>query len=134
MGRIAVLLAPMMVGFPLFALADGTFRPMTGTPMTGQEIRAALSDAKLLYLNTSTGEENGIWQMFRADGQTLYVSGDRGGGQSWGSWFVKGGEADGQYCSTWPPSTHASCYDVTRSDDLIEFRGTQGDSYLGRLK
>lgn len=125
MGRIAAVLAPMMVSFPLFALADGGFRPLSG-----QEIRATLADAKLLYLDRSNGEPNGIWQMFRMDGQTLYVSGDGGGGQSWGTWFVKGN----RYCSTWPPSTHASCYDVTRSDDLIKFRGTQGDTYLGRLK
>ncbi len=130
MGRIAAVLAPMMVSFPLFALADGGFRLMTGALMSGQEIRATLSDAKLLYLITSTGEENGIWQMFRTDGQTLYVSGEGGGGQSWGSWFVQGD----QYCSTWPPSTHATCYGVTRSDDLVEFRGAQGDTYLGRLK
>ena len=132
MGRIAALLAPMMVSFPFFALADGEFRPLSG-----QEIRATLSDAKLLYLTTSAGEEtaqeNGIWQLFRTDGQTLYVSGDGGGAQSWGTWFVQDGEKGGQYCSTWPPSTHATCYDVTRSDDLVKFRGTQGDTYLGWL-
>lgn len=129
MGRIAALLAPMVVGLAGYAMGEGAF-----APMSGEEIRTALTDARVDYISKETGKvtgkemgkDNGIWQLFHPDGRTLYVA----GGKSWGTWHVTGD----QYCSTWPPSSHVSCFDMTRMGEKIRFLGAGGDTYEGVLK
>ncbi|MBW4708498.1 hypothetical protein KX928_11960 [Roseobacter sp. YSTF-M11] len=79
-------------------------------PLTGEEIRSALTDRKLQYANAS--------QDFRASGRTLYNA----GADSWGNWRVAGD----QYCSQWPPSDLWACYDMARAGDRLRFIG-QGD-------
>lgn len=61
--------------------------------MSGAEITAALNDTRLVYA--------GAWQVFRADGFTLFNDGRA----SWGRWRV---ERDA-YCSRWPPADGWAC-------------------------
>lgn len=80
-------------------------------------IEAALSARVLRY-------EDGTTQKFFAGGRTLYQA---GGGESWGKWWVGGG----QYCSTWPPSDVAACYEVeVRGLDVL-FTSQSGEVSLG---
>ncbi len=81
------------------------------SPLTGDEIRAALTDRKLQYANA--------WQEFRASGRTLYNSGQ----DSWGYWRVE----DDKYCSTWPPSDLWACYAMARKGDMLRFIGETDD-------
>lgn len=99
-----VLMATAFVFCPVWAAAEDW------VPMSGEEIRAALTDRKLQYANA--------WQDFRASGRTLYNA----GADSWGYWRVEGE----QYCSQWPPSDLWACYGMARSGDRLRFIG-QGD-------
>ncbi|UWP88130.1 hypothetical protein [Aliiroseovarius crassostreae] len=117
MGRIAVLLATIMLGNVQNAQAGDAF-----LPMRGDEIRAALTDARVVY----SGKDQGRWQLFHADGRTLYVA----GAESWGRWFVK----EDQYCSSWPPASHVDCYDMLRAGDQVRFVGVRWAIYEGGIK
>ncbi|WP_298971378.1 hypothetical protein [uncultured Roseobacter sp.] len=99
-----VLMATALVFCPVCAAAEDW------VPMSGEEIRAALTDRKLQYANA--------WQDFRVSGRTLYNA----GADSWGYWRVEGD----QYCSQWPPSDLWACYGMARSGDRLRFIG-QGD-------
>lgn len=79
--------------------------------LTGDEIRAALTDRKLQYRNA--------WQEFRASGRTLYNAGE----DSWGYWRVE----DDRYCSMWPPSDLWACYALERNGDSLRFVGERDD-------
>jgi len=81
------------------------------TPLSGEEISAALTGRTLQYANA--------WQDFRASGRTLYNAGE----ESWGYWHVSGD----QYCSMWPPSDLWACYDMARQGDHLRFIGTGDD-------
>ncbi|WP_299739308.1 hypothetical protein [uncultured Roseobacter sp.] len=99
-----VLMATALVLCPVWVAAEDW------VPMSGEEIRAALTDRKLQYANA--------WQDFRVSGRTLYNA----GADSWGYWRVEGD----QYCSQWPPSDLWACYGMARSGDQLRFVG-QGD-------
>lgn len=118
MGRIAAVLATIIAGNAGQGLAQETFQPMSG-----EEIRAVLTDARVDY----SGKDQGVWQLFHADGRTLYRVGSS---ESWGTWRVRGDE----YCSTWPPSARLSCYAMAREGDKIRFIGAEGDTYEGVVK
>ncbi len=118
MRQFAGLLATFSVLTCAGALAQEGFQPLGG-----EGIRAALTDARVDY----TGKDQGAWQEFFADGRTLY---GQGAGQSWGRWFLRGD----QYCSTWPPSEHESCYRVARDAARIRFLGAGGAVFEGELK
>lgn len=79
----------------------------TWTPMTGDDIRTALTGRTLQYETA--------WQDFRASGKTLYNAGR----DSWGNWRVE----DDRYCSQWPPNDLWACYDMDRSGDRVRFVG-----------
>ena len=81
------------------------------TPLTGDEIRTALTDRKLQYAKA--------WQEFRASGRTLYNAGE----DSWGYWRVE----DDKYCSMWPPSDLWACYAMERKGDTLRFVGERDD-------
>ncbi|MFK7942978.1 MAG: hypothetical protein AB8B85_08730 [Paracoccaceae bacterium] len=74
-------------------------------PLSGAEIRSALTDRKLVYATA--------WQEFKSSGRTLYNAGH----DSWGYWRVEGDH----YCSLWPPSDLWNCYTMTRSGDDLRF-------------
>jgi hypothetical protein len=101
-----------------FALIGVLIWPLAGlaqndwTPMSGAEIRTALSDQKLRYASA--------WQDFRASGKTLYNA----GADSWGYWRVE----EDRYCSQWPPSDIWACYDMQRRGDTVRFVGPNGDT------
>ncbi len=85
-------------------------------PMTGDDIRAALTDAKIDYPDG--------WQTFQADGRTLYAV----GGESWGRWRV----TEDKYCSQWPPSQHWECFDMERGPGRgVRFVSSGGELYEG---
>lgn len=86
--------------------------------LDGPGITAALTARVLQYPDGST-------QNFFQDGRTLY---EAGAGESWGKWWVEGGE----YCSTWPPSDVAACYRVEAQGLDIRFTGKGGDISVGR--
>ena len=77
----------------------------TWVPLSGEDIRVALTDRKLTY--------NSAWQEFHASGRTLYNAGH----DSWGYWQVRGD----QYCSMWPPSDLWACYDMSGSGERLIF-------------
>ena len=83
-------------------------------------IRAALAARVLRY-------EDGATQNFFQDGRTLY---EAGGGESWGKWWVEGG----QYCSSWPPSDVAACYGVAAQGLEVRFTSTGGTVTVGRYQ
>lgn len=56
---------------------------------------------------------SGYCQYFDTRGNTTYQF--KGQPATFGRWFVK----NNQYCSTWPPSTSVSCYDVVQDDKKI---------------
>ncbi|MDA5093890.1 hypothetical protein O2N63_07300 [Aliiroseovarius sp. KMU-50] len=113
-----MLLATFFPGFAEMALAEGTFHPVSG-----KEIRTLLTDAQVDYI----GKDESAWQFFHADGRTLYGVGSS---ESWGRWSVR----EDQYCSTWPPSSHESCYEMTRQGNTVRFIGPRGDVYEGEVK
>ena len=100
------LTAILVVIWPACAMAE------EWVALTGDEIRGALTDRKLVYANA--------WQDFRASGRTLYNA----GADSWGYWQVRGD----QYCSQWPPSDLWACYDMARSGERLRFIGQGGDT------
>lgn len=102
-----VMMAALVGVWPALAGAD-TF---VWTPLTGEEVRDALTGHRLRY--------DTAWQEFRASGRTLYHA----GADSWGYWRVQGD----RYCSQWPPSDLWACYSMVRSGDRLRFIGTGGD-------
>jgi len=88
-------------------------------PMSGAEIGAALTDARLVY-------DSG-WQEFYGSGRTLYNAGS----DSWGNWRVEGD----RYCSQWPPAEAWACYGMARetgSGDL-RFEAENGNLTVGHF-
>jgi hypothetical protein len=81
-------------------------------------ITAALAARVLQY-------EDGSTQNFFQDGRTLYEAGT---GESWGKWWVSGG----QYCSAWPPSDVPACYTVEAQGLDVRFTGSGGEVTVGR--
>ncbi|WP_299040999.1 hypothetical protein [uncultured Tateyamaria sp.] len=75
-------------------------------PMTGDEIRTALTGRTLAYPDTT--------QDFRDSGRTLYIHKGR---ESWGYWRVEGDA----YCSQWPPNDLWACYGMDRRGDILRF-------------
>jgi hypothetical protein len=106
----------LIAGAPLFILAAVAAEK----PLTGDEIRAALSD------HTVSGNADGkSWQQtFQKGGATFYSQGDA---VSNGRWDVRGDK----YCSQWPPSEAWSCYDVTADGKTITFISSSGKRYTG---
>ncbi|HHB81049.1 MAG TPA: hypothetical protein ENK83_04790 [Aliiroseovarius sp.] len=84
-------------------------------PMSGHEIRAALTDQSPSY--------GAARQVFYTSGQTLYE--DKR--PSWGRWRVTGD----QYCSQWPPSELWSCYDMARNGATLRFIAADGSTSDG---
>ena len=102
----AIILATVMV-LPLAGYGEeGPWAPMSGA-----EIREALTDRKLQYASAA--------QTFYASGRTLYDAGR----PSWGYWRI---ESD-QYCSMWPPSDLWACYKMDRRADTLRFVGAADD-------
>lgn len=87
-----------MLSLPLHAMELGDAKVPTQAQLT-----------TLLSGNTINGEWDGrpFTQYFASNGATRYREG--GGPESSGSWRVN---AQGQYCSVWPPSPTEACYDV----------------------
>lgn len=102
MRRFALILS--LLGSPLAA--------EEWMPMTGEEIRIALTGRTLVYPDTT--------QDFRESGRTLYVHKGR---ESWGYWRVE----DDQYCSQWPPNDLWACYAMDRRGDTLRFVGERDD-------
>jgi hypothetical protein len=100
-----VLSGLALISLPLAALAQDGW-----TALSGEAIRAALTDRTLQYSNA--------WQDFRASGRTLYNAGS----DSWGYWRIEGD----QYCSQWPPSDLWACYVLEQKGERLRFVG-QGD-------
>ena len=88
------------------------------TQLSGAEIKAALTDAKLQYATAT--------QTFYASGKTLYDAGR----PSWGYWRVQGD----QYCSQWPPSDLWACYDMAARGHELRFIGASGDVTDGTVQ
>ena len=86
--------------------------------LDGPGITTALAARVLQY-------PDGSVQNFFQDGRTLY---EAGGGESWGKWWVEGG----QYCSSWPPSDVAACYGVEVQGLDVRFTSNSGDVTVGR--
>ncbi len=103
MRRLAFLLLLFCAGS---ALAEQGWHPLTG-----EEIRTALTDQRLNYASA--------WQEFRASGRSLYNAGQ----DSWGYWRVEGDK----YCSLWPPSDIWACYTMARRGEHLRFVGEAGD-------
>ncbi len=87
--------------------------------MTGDDINAALSDRALVY-------DDGSFQTFSADGETLYNAGE----DTFGSWNVQGDK----YCSVWPPSADWVCYAMDTADGVFRFLGDDGSAFPGRYR
>jgi hypothetical protein len=112
-----------MFGKTLFiSLLVATTAQAEAIKLSGPEIFAALSDATLY-----AGDKSNIEQIFQKSGQTVYIE---NGQLSQGTWFVE----DDKYCSTWPPGTSKSCFDVTRDGEVITFIGSSGKTYPMRTK
>ncbi|MEM9425335.1 MAG: hypothetical protein AAGA06_01410 [Pseudomonadota bacterium] len=104
-------------------LTAGMAQAQDWTGLTGAEVRAVLSDRTLYYAAS--------WQVFQADGATLYHAGYDGGAESWGQWEARGD----QYCSLWPPGDGWACYDVSQSADGTRVRFTgPGDVTIGTFR
>lgn len=96
----------------ILALLGGQVAAEDWHPMTGPQIREALSGRMLAYGAAARQE-------FRKSGRTLYDAGS----PSWGRWAVR----DDQYCSCWPPSDLWTCYDVARRGDSLRFIDQNGE-------
>lgn len=96
----------------ILALLGGPVAAEGWTPMTGDEIREALTGRILAYPDTT--------QDFRASGRTLYIFKGR---ESWGYWRIE----DDRYCSQWPPNDMWACYTMDRKDDRLRFVGPNND-------
>ena len=96
--KVRALLIAALFSLPLKAMELGDARVPTQSQLSA-----------LLSGNTITGEWDGrpFTQYFAPGGATRYREGD--GPASAGTWRVN---AQGQYCSVWPPSPTEACYDV----------------------
>jgi len=86
----------------------------TVTPaLAAERALSAAETQKLLAGNTvlGTGESGATRQYFDPNGDTLFIAAD--GAPSDGRWRMEGD----QYCSTWPPAQHWSCYAVQGDPD-----------------
>lgn len=107
-------LALSMLVFPVAALASEA-------SLRGEEIRETLNG------NTVVGVKDGQkWrQTFNSNGNTVYHAGSAQ--PSAGRWRVDGD----RYCSTWPPQSRWTCYDMTGSlnttPKTVTFIGGGGD-------
>ena len=95
-----------------------------GDLVTADQIPLAVTVGRFLY-------EDGSTQTFDIGGSTTYVEGDR---PTIGRWYV---EADGRFCSFWPPSYRA-CYElswVVENDKITGLRFMDGASlFVGRYQ
>lgn len=91
--------------------------------LNGDEITALLPGIKAVSDSTV--------QTFSVSGSTLYVDGGR---PSTGKWWATAW----QYCSTWPPSSVASCYDVFVDESadpaLLIWVDTSGRRFVNRIE
>jgi hypothetical protein len=99
-------------------LGLGTAAQAEERPMSGTEIRAALTDKWM----RSTDPERPSMQLFLVNGSTHYAQGTA---TSVGRWEVRGD----QYCSVWPPSTAWECYDMTQNGQEFVFISKSGVRY-----
>ena len=95
-----------------------------GDLVTADQIPLAVTVGLFLY-------EDGSTQTFDVDGSTTYVEGGR---PTIGQWYV---EADGRFCSFWPPSYRA-CYQlqwVVENGKITGLRFMDGASlFVGRYQ
>ncbi|MBC8036687.1 MAG: hypothetical protein H7X89_05670 [Rhizobiales bacterium] len=92
--------------------------------LTGDEIKAALSDKKV----AGTTENGAGWtQSFKANGDTLYQL--VGTEAQNGAWEVQGE----RFCSQWPPDPAWVCYDVTGENDRVTFISDTGKTWPGKV-
>ncbi|GGX48298.1 hypothetical protein GCM10007385_15190 [Tateyamaria omphalii] len=96
----------------ILALLGGPVAAQDWMPMSGEQIRDALTGRVLAYPDTS--------QDFRASGRTLYIFRGR---ESWGYWRIE----DDRYCSQWPPNDMWACYTMDGKGDRLRFVGQGGD-------
>lgn len=96
----------------IFLMTAGPAMAEDWTPLTGDQITAALTARVLVY-------DGGARQQFNADGSTPYESPE----VSQGQWRVEGD----QYCSQWPPSDRWSCYGVEAEAAGLDIRFIAGD-------
>jgi len=89
----------------------GASEEVPWVPMSGAEIREALSERTLKYETAK--------QVFYASGRTLYDSGR----PSWGYWRIE----DDAYCSQWPPNDLWACYKMDRRGEMLRFVGERDD-------
>jgi hypothetical protein len=101
MRRRTTMMALMAVLWPALAAADDA------------ALRQALEGRVLVYAD-------GTRQDFAPDGTTHY-------GDTTGTWFLR----EGRYCSVWPPSDRAACYDVAVDGAQVTFTGDGGDAVTG---
>lgn len=113
---IRLVLCVVTAALPTLGLADPDW-----TPLTGAEIRKALTGRTLVYLDKEdpTRRVDTI-QDFRASGATLYTFKGR---ESWGYWRVE----NDQYCSQWPPNDLWACYAMERDGETLRFVGERDD-------
>ena len=89
-------------------------------PLSGAEIRAALSDKTV----EGVDDRNTIYtQIFQKGGLTIYTIGPQA--SSNGFWEVRGD----RYCSIWPPNESWSCYSVTGEGGHATFISATGTTY-----
>jgi len=100
---------------PAAGLGEEAHQETAWVPMSGDEIRVALTGRALEYKSAH--------QDFRASGRTRYVAGR----ESWGYWRVEGD----QYCSMWPPSSLWACYGMAQRGETLRFIGEAGDTTDG---
>ena len=103
--RYFLICAAVTVGLP-------TFADEAWVPMTGADIRVALTGRAVTYASA--------WQAFQVSGRTVYNAAS----DSWGYWRIEGD----QYCSQWPPSDLWACYDMARRGERLRFIGASGDA------
>lgn len=92
--------------------------------LTGDEIKAALSDKKV----AGTTDSGAGWtQTFKANGDTLYQL--TGTEAQNGAWEVQGDK----FCSQWPPDPAWVCYDVTGENDRVTFISDTGKKWPSKV-
>ena len=109
---LVLLLAPLLS----LAVASDT-PPGTAAPPSAAELKALISG------NSATGNWEGrpYKQYFSANGSTRYD--EEGRRPSSGSWRIN---EKGQYCSTWPPSSNETCYNVLVNGQTIYWSSRGG--------
>ena len=80
-------------------------------------IVAALADVTVRY-------DAHTLEVYRTDGTTRLIT-ER---VADGLWEVR----DDRFCSSWPPSTVWTCYDVDRAGDMLRFTGDAGHASTGQ--